>query len=158
MDAKYITPFIEAAETVFLDFFQIKPDVRKPYWVEGTDIREWEVSAIIGIAGETRGCVVLSFSKMAAEKLTSILVGRPISALEDDVVDTIGEVVNIIAGNAKKGLEQYKLMISLPSVVRSKEHNITFGGKEIPVIGIPMDTPHGLVHLSVGLENIITQD
>ena len=158
MDAKYITPFIDAAEAVFQEFFQLKPEIRKPYWVEPSDIKEWEVSAIIGIAGETRGCVVLSFSKMAAEKLTAILVGRPISVLDDDVVDTIGEVVNIIAGNAKKGLEQYKLMISLPSVVRGREHNITFGGKAIPVIGIPMDTPHGMVHLSVGLENIITQD
>lgn len=158
MDAKYITPFIEASDGVFQEFFGIKPEIRKPYWVDSADIKEWEVSAIIGIAGETRGCVVLSFSKMAAEKLTSILVGRDISVVDDDVVDTIGEVVNIIAGNAKKGLEQFKLMISLPSVVRGKEHNITFGGKQIPVIGIPMDTPHGMVHLSVGLENIIKQD
>ncbi|THB67203.1 MAG: hypothetical protein D6B26_01855 [Spirochaetaceae bacterium] len=37
-------------------------------------------------------------------------------SISDDAADAIGEVVNIIAGNAKKGLEQYVLTISLPAL------------------------------------------
>jgi chemotaxis protein CheX len=155
MDTKYITPFIQATETVFKDFFKILPKLEKPFWMDDDEKTVWEISAIIGIAGEARGNVVLSFHENTAMILTGIVTGKSSGIVMDDVIDAIGEVVNIIAGNAKKGMEEFKLMISLPTVVRGQQHRVFGCGKNIPVIGIPFMTEHGPFLLSVCLENVI---
>jgi chemotaxis protein CheX len=156
MDIKYIDPFIKATLNIFKDFFNVQPEVEKPYIFDKEQNHPWDISAIIGIAGEARGAVVLSFTAELVNILTSRLTGRTISEIDDDVVDTIGEVVNIVTGNAKKGLEEYRLMISLPSIVRGENHKILWPVKNTPVIAIPFKTEFGEFNLSVVLENIIT--
>ncbi|MBN2533260.1 MAG: chemotaxis protein CheX [Spirochaetales bacterium] len=156
MEIKYINPFIEATKGVFFNFFNKTPDVKTPYLIRKEEPHKWDISAIIGIAGEARGAVVLSFSKFLATYLTSILVDREVKEIDDDVVDTLGEMVNIIAGNAKKGLEEYMLVISLPSIVTGINHEIRWpGSRNISIIGIPFHSSCGEFTLSVGLENII---
>ena len=155
MDVKYINPFIDATINVFTEFFGIIPEVQKPYLMKLDEEHDWDVSAIIGIAGQAKGAVVISFTKKMAAKLTSILVKKEIKDVDIDVVDTIGEVVNIITGNAKKGLEEYRLMISLPSIIKGNNHRVAWPSKTIPNIGIPFKTPHGQFTLSVALGNII---
>ncbi len=156
MEIKYINPFIDAVGRVFKDFFKITPDVLKPYIVKKDEEHNWDISGIIGIAGEAKGVVVISFSKNIALKFVSILVDKDITDINEDVTDAIGEVVNIIAGNAKKGLEEYRLMISLPSIISGPEHKIIWPGKNIPIVGIPFSTSYGDFNLSIGLENIIS--
>ena len=158
MDKKYIMPFVEATDAVFMDFFREKPRLLNPYLIKRTETIDWDISGVIGIAGQTRGGVVISFSNSLACSLTSKLVGYSIPEINDDVIDTIGEVVNIIAGNAKKGFESYRLMISLPSIVKGNAHNIAWPGKNVPIIGIPFSIQEGEFILAVGLENIITNE
>jgi chemotaxis protein CheX len=158
MGIHYVDPFIESTINVFREFFGITPEVQKPYLVRPDEERNWDVSGIIGIAGEAKGAVVLSFTESLAKELTSRLTGMPVTMFSDSVTDAIGEVVNIIAGNAKKGLEQYRLVISLPSIVLGKKHLISWPARGIPIIGIPFKTPLEPFHLSVGLENIITYE
>jgi chemotaxis protein CheX len=155
MDVKYIEPFIDATYGVFEDFYKEKPELQKPYLVEKNGKHDWDISAVIGIAGESKGVVVISFNAQMAYRLTSILVGHQVTELDDDVVDSIGELVNIVAGNAKKGFESYKLMISLPSIIKGKNHEIAWPNKQIPIIGIPFKLTDGIFNLSIGLEDII---
>jgi chemotaxis protein CheX len=156
MTVQYIDPFIAATINVFKEFFAVTPEVQKPYLIKADDPHNWDVSAIIGIAGEAKGAVVLSFTESLASLLTTRLVGDSVTTLSEAVTDTIGEMVNIIAGNAKQGLEQYRLVISLPSIVKGKNHFISWPSRGIPIIGIPFKTEFEPFHLSVGLENIIT--
>jgi CheY-specific phosphatase CheX len=76
---------------------------------------------------EARGVVVLSFYDEMAIGITERLTGKVIRNFTDDVVDAVGELVNIIAGNAKAGLEDYKLMISLPSIIQGS--TTKYGGR-----------------------------
>lgn len=154
MDIKYIEPFVEATRNLFQDFFQELPEPQTPYLLGREEPHEWGISGIIGIAGDTRGVVVISFPEKTAREMVGRLVDRVVTEMDDDVTDSIGEVVNIIAGNAKKGLEEYRLSISLPSVVVGRDHRISWPGG-IPIIGIPFRTSAGRVHLSVGLEDLI---
>jgi chemotaxis protein CheX len=158
MAAKYIDPFIGATVNVFKELFQLEAEVQKPYLVKAEAEHNWDVSAIIGIAGEAKGAVVLSFTESLAKALTGILVGQGTAVTADMVTDAIGEMVNIVAGNAKQGLEQYRLVISLPSIVKGKHHVIAWPARGIPIIGVPFKTSLEPCHLSVGLENIITYE
>lgn len=156
MNIRYITPFIEAVSGAFDQLFELQPRALTPYLATKEEILDWDISGIIGIAGEARGLVVLSFPADLAQDLTSLLTGSTKSTMDDDVIDTVGEVVNIIAGNAKKGLEEFRLLISLPTIVQGPHHQVTWPSGPIPIISIPFSTSRGHFGLSVGLENIIT--
>ena len=71
-------------------------------------------------------------------KLTGILTGSEHKELDDEVVDAIGEIINIIAGNAKRGLEEsFRLVISLPTIVRGPGHTIMWPNEQARIICIP---------------------
>ncbi len=155
MDTKYIEPFVDATIKIFEEFYCETPEVRTPFLFEKNKDLNWGLSAVIGIAGETKGVITISFPKEMIIKLTEKLVGYAIKEIDDDVIDSTGEVVNIIAGNAKKGLEQFRLVISLPSIVKGDNHIISWPSDSMPIITIPFVVTLGTFHVSVGLENII---
>jgi chemotaxis protein CheX len=155
MQIAHIEPFIEATVGMFHDMLGMEPEYLTPYLLNKDIKQDWDISGIIGIGGDAKGVVVISFSSELAAEITSALVGRKVNGDDPDVVDAVGELVNIIAGNAKKGLEQYRLNISLPSIVRGFEHRVVWQS-DISIVGIPFKVSAGKFHLSVGLENIIT--
>ncbi|MCL2791837.1 MAG: chemotaxis protein CheX [Spirochaetaceae bacterium] len=158
MKKEYIMPFVEATQNVFQDFFGVTPELDTPYIVKKEETSNWDISGIIGIAGESKGVIVLSINEQLVTALTSRLVGRKITTLDDDVIDTIGEITNIIAGNSKKGFEEYRLKISLPSIIRGREHTVFWPKQDIPILSIPFSVPEGKFMLFVGLEKKITGD
>ncbi len=155
MDTKYIEPFVEATVKIFEEFYNETPEMKKPFLFNKDENLGWDLSAVIGIAGETKGVITISFPQDLIIALTEKLVGYEVTEVDDDVIDSTGEVVNIIAGNAKKGLEQFRLVISLPSIVRGSNHKISWPSNSMPIITIPFKLSLGTFHLSVGLENII---
>lgn len=157
MSIKYIEPFVEATINVFRDFFGEAPVAQKPFLLKREEEQGFELSGIIGIGGDSKGVVVVSLPEALAAKLTGKLTGQAVTGVTDDVMDTVGEIVNIVAGNAKKGLEQYRLLISLPSIVRGHSHQVAWPSG-IPIVGIPFSLKDGQFFLAVGLENIIKDE
>jgi len=155
MEIGHIEPFIDATVGMFKTMLNMDCEYLTPYLLNRDTKHDWDISGIIGIAGDSKGVVVISFSEELAIEATSRLVGRKVTADDPDVIDAVGELVNIVAGNAKKGLEQYRLSISLPSIVRGFDHQVAWKS-DIPIVGIPFKASAGKFHLAVGLENIIT--
>jgi chemotaxis protein CheX len=122
---KYIQPFVDVCESVFRDFIGAELMTERPYFADKNDPHDWDISAVIGLTGEARGAVV-------------ILTGSEHEDLDDEVIDAIGEIINIIAGNAKRGLEEsFRLVISLPTIVRGKKHTIMWPNEQARIICIP---------------------
>ena len=115
---------------------------------------QWDISGIIGLAGEILGVVVISFPTTLALKLVSFLEKRETKIIDESVVDLVGEIINIIAGNAKKDLEEHKIAISLPTVVRGSRH--TFPGLSgTPMVAIPFTCEKGEFSLQVSMKNLL---
>lgn len=155
MDIAHIEPFIDATVGMFREMLGMEPEYLTPYILPKDSNHGFDISGIIGIAGDSKGVVVISFNSELARFITSQLVGKEIGDDDPYIVDAVGELVNIVAGNAKKGLEEYRLNISLPSIVKGFDHRVAWP-TETPIVGIPFKLPQGRFHLSVGLENIIT--
>jgi chemotaxis protein CheX len=135
---KYIQPFVDVCESVFRDFIGEELLTERPHFADKNDPHDWDISAIIGLTGEARGAVVISMKKNLALKLTGVLTGSEHPDLDDEVVDAIGEIINIIAGNAKRGLEEsFRLVISLPTIVRGTGHTILWPNEQARIICIP---------------------
>jgi len=135
---QYIQPFIDVTKSTFKDFVGADVNVGRPYFSQKDAPNEWDISGIIGLSGEARGAVVISMKCALAARLTDMLTGTTHSSIDDEVVDAIGEIVNIIAGNAKKGLEEaFRLIISLPTIVRGPGHELKWPHEQARIMCIP---------------------
>jgi chemotaxis protein CheX len=153
MKAKFINPFLNATMGLFRDFLGMDVSSGKPYILD--DPKELsDVSAIIGLAGETTGAVVLSFDHDTALKVVSLLAGKTYAFLGSEVLDGVGELVNIIAGNAKKELLDFRISISLPGVITGNSYRINWP-RGIPVITIPFTSDIGNFSVNVSLKEAV---
>jgi len=135
---QYVQPFITVCKDVFKELLGETLDVKPPYFMDKEKIAEWDISAVIGLTGEARGAVVISMKDALGFELTKILTGKAHKVLYSDVVDAAGEIINIIAGNVKYDLESaFKLVISLPTIVKGKNHTINWPDSLTRVICIP---------------------
>jgi chemotaxis protein CheX len=151
---QYIQPFIDVSVNVFKEFVGCDLVAERPYFENKDAVNEWDISAVIGLTGEARGAVVISMKTELAAKLTEILTQTPHTGLDEEVVDAIGEIVNIIAGNVKRWLEEaFRLVISLPTIVKGREHTINWPHNQARIVCIPFRIfENQRFHLSVAIE------
>ncbi len=150
MDVSYVNPFIRATLELFKNMLQMEVTKGKLRLKQGEQPTH-DVSGIIGLSGEAQGSIAISFPKVIALKVVSAMLGTPIKTVDADVTDAIGEMANIIAGNAKKELSEYKLTISLPNVVVGKQHTIS-APTGTPTIIIPITGKVGEFAIEVALK------
>lgn len=151
MQVKYINPFIKSSVNLFKGYLGLNIAADKPFLrTDPQDLEE--VSGIIGLAGETTGAVVLSFSRGTAINIISLFARHKYNALTNEVIDGVGELVNIIAGNAKGELEQYRIEISLPGVITGKSYSIHWP-EGTPVVAIPFRSNVGNFSVNVSLRD-----
>ncbi|MCA9271397.1 MAG: chemotaxis protein CheX [Planctomycetales bacterium] len=146
---EYINPFVAAAANVFKTMLQCELERGQPY-LKGHAQPDYEISGVIGLSGRATGTVVLSLGRDVALSAAEAMLGQRPEQLDADVVDTIGELTNMVAGAAKSSLEQLEMSLSLPSVIMGKNHTVEFPRGVTP-IGIPFASEWGAICLDVGL-------
>ncbi len=150
MDVRYINPFVIAIRRVFETMVHTPVTIGKPSLLDGQKSVA-DVSGIIGLSGDVSGSVVLSFPSEVACKAASAFAGTTITQDSPDFADAIGELANMVAGNAKTQFEGKNVSISLPSVIVGKEH-IVSQSRINPRILIPCETPLGPVYVDISLK------
>jgi len=121
MKAEYINPFVESTGEVFTTMLSCAPswgDIR----LDVGDSGPFEISALIGLTGTAKGTVEMSFPDTTAVAICNRLIGQENSEVNEGVIDALGEMVNMVAGSAKAKFKGHKINISLPTVVRGKNH------------------------------------
>lgn len=149
MDVRFINPFISATTAVFRTMVHMEVTVRKPHMITEPGTRS-DVSGVIGFSGDASGCVVLSFPTDVACQAASAFAGVPIDESHPDFSDAIGELVNMVAGNAKKDFVGMNVSISLPSVIVGKGHTVS-SSKICPRLVLPCETVCGPFEVEVGM-------
>jgi chemotaxis protein CheX len=151
INVDYINPFIEASITTFQTMANIVP-VREKVFLKGDGEETYGVSGIIGLGGDATGAVVLNFPEQVAIAAVSKFVGEEFTSISSGVVDGVGELTNIIAGDAKNRLAQkgYKFEIGLPKIVTGRNY-ITAQNRAIPCVVISFTSDIGKFCLEVSL-------
>ena len=136
---QYIQPFVKVCESVFHNFCRIDVKPGRVYFLTREEYEKlWDISGIIGLSGEVSGAVAISMGDQTAVSITKSLTGKEHSSFDNDVTDAIGEIINIIAGNVKKDFEEeLRIKISLPSIVKGKNHSIVWPSEKTRIICIP---------------------
>jgi chemotaxis protein CheX len=148
VDVRFINPFITSSRQVFDMMIHLPLKIDKPS-LRTHGAPHYAVSAAIGIGGAMKGCVVLGFSQQIALALASGLMQKPHTALDSDCVDALGEIVNMIAGSAKKMLPGGLSTLSVPNVILGS-HQIQYPAG-VPVIVIPCRIPIGQFVIEVAI-------
>ena len=151
---RIIQPFIDVSKNVFQELLGIAISDSRPYFVESGSIADGDISAIIGLTGDTRAAVVISMKKDLAVRITEMWTGSEHKDLDDDVIDAIGEIMTIIVGNVKKNLgENLRLISSIPTFVQGQDHEIKWPGIHGQFIRIPFKIfSNSAFSLSVAIE------
>lgn len=150
IDPSYIKPFVVAAKNVFETMIEVPFRLGKPTLKKGSDVPPHEISSIIGVSGTVNGSVVISLTHEIAFRLVSALIGDEVTELDENCTDAIGEIANMIAGNAKTDFPSDKNAISVPSVVVGK-HKVSYPSG-VPVITIPCILDEGEMFIEVALK------
>ena len=112
------------------------------------------VTIIVGVFGFLVGQVVYSMAQEVADRLVDKMLGE--ASLEKDsimFIDTLGELANMITGNATAILNQNKenaLKITTPAIVTGKNLNVNLIRKPTLVLGL-IASP-GPIEVSISLE------
>lgn len=153
MKVEYINPFIDSTKKLMEIMVGIQQFEKKSITVENRLASMFDVSAVIGVTGDCDGAIVLSFSEGVAQEMLSRLLGEPVFDFNDDVCDAVGEMVNIITGNAQAQLQEggmNDLNRSVPTVVLGKGQTIKVA-PGTPCINIEFSTEMGGFALQVCL-------
>ena len=136
-------PFVKATVNVFSTMARIEPKPGKPF-VKKDRTAQGDVSAIVGFTGAKNGSISVSFSKKCAVAVVKAMLGDDVQDIVQDAKDAVGEVTNMISGQARASLAEMGLLFqgSTPSVIMGDNHTITHITSQ-PVVCIPFETDHG---------------
>ncbi|MCA9276175.1 MAG: chemotaxis protein CheX [Phycisphaerales bacterium] len=156
MDASYITPFMTSIQNVFSTMFQLPVSIGEPS-IKTDKKATHDVSGIIGVSGEMVGTIVLSMPADAAVSIVNLFTGMEMDPDSDDFADAVGELVNMISGNAKAEFQRKGVSISCPSVVIGEDHRVSTPSGTACVM-IPCSTDCGEVVLEIALREAAEVD
>lgn len=153
INARHVNPFIDAAMKVVKQISGI--DVRRGHLSYKAKVEpSYGVSIIIGIYGFLVGQIVYSFDNSLAERLVDVLLdGKSPSEKKIMFIDTMGELANMITGNATALLNQSRdlaLKITTPAIAMGDKISISLVPKPALVLGLY--TQYGRIEISVALE------
>ncbi len=152
MDANIINPFIYATVNVLETMASTRDEAGKPY-LKKDQVARGDVSGVMGITGETRGTISVSFTETSILAIVSNMLGEEIKEMNEEIKDAVGEITNMISGQARKKLDEQgmSLQAAIPSVVMGKNHTITHI-TTFPIIAIPFSTDNGEFTIEVCFE------
>lgn len=156
MDPNFITPFIASIQNVCSTMMQLPVTIGEPRVKEGPGT-SYDVSGIIGMSGDITGAIVLSFPKATAVRMVQLFTGSELQPGNPDFADAIGELTNMISGNAKGMMGKKRVQISCPSVVVGAGHMVT-RPRDVPCIAIPCTTDCGELIIEVCIQETSKPD
>lgn len=143
MDISLAIPFIKATIEVLTTMASMTPEAGKPFVKRG-DTAQGDVTGMVGFTGDKNGTFSITFTKRCAVQLVKNMLGDDIQDILGDVKDAVGEVTNMISGQARKGLAEggLKLAGSTPTVIMGDGHTVAHITRG-PIMSVPFTTPHG---------------
>ncbi|THB67600.1 MAG: chemotaxis protein CheX [Spirochaetaceae bacterium] len=153
MQANIINPFLTASIDLFSQMFGVQAEPGSAYVIKDQIHHRWEISGVLGITGDHQGIVAFRLPRLLADKLLEKSGVKTANEKDrkDMVNGMVGELTNIIAGNASNKFEEHDLDISPPVVIIGEHHEIAWP-KIGPVVGIPFNTSFGPFEINVCLK------
>lgn len=150
MKVEYINPFFLATTDVFKTMLSLEPQRGSLRAVEEL-VPVSEANVVIGVTGALRGSLLYSFPREMALEMVYIMSGMRMNELDVFVSSALGEVANIISGNALTYLSQNDLIcdIAPPQLIIGTSGSLSMSTEKAVVL--PLHTDIGTFEISISL-------
>lgn len=150
MKVDYVNPFLTAAYRVLEQ--EVKTTAaRGDLTTQNTYYTTTDMTAMIGVTGDVEGVILLGLANQTARKLLEIWTGEPVPLIDRVAQSAIGELANMISGQAITLLEGagFHCKISPPTLVIGRGALIA----TVPVrrVVVPLTGPFGSIQIGLAL-------
>lgn len=149
MNVKFINPLLESTVAVLSTMAMIDATPGKPS-IKADGIPLGDITGLIDLSGaQARGSLAISFSQPAILAITEKMLGDKLEAIDDTVIDVVGEITNMITGNAKRLFSELgvEFDLTLPSTLVGKE-SLQHSVSGQPIL-LPFTTSAGEIYVEV---------
>ena len=133
INVEFINPFLIATVGILRDMCQIELKVEKPY-IKTTEFADDSILIMIGLTGEMRGQVIIALTiQNACDVASKMMMGMPVTELNDLSISAISELGNMIMGNTATILSTKGIGIDItpPTICRGNLSITTSYAKNI---------------------------
>ncbi|MBA4366254.1 MAG: hypothetical protein C0403_01265 [Desulfobacterium sp.] len=144
VDANMINTFLKATLEIIHDVAHLSYKVQKIYR-KNDEKGRGDVTGIIGLKGSGKGTVAVTFDQGTILYIVSKILDMDTKDIgEDIVIDTVGELANMITGRAVRILAEkgFDLVLTVPKVVHGPDHKVVHQASG-PIIAIPYSSEQG---------------
>lgn len=108
-----------------------------------------EISSVVEIKSQSfRGYLTISFDKESYLEVISAMLMEEQTEINEDNQEAVGEINNIIFGNAKKEIAAYGVELAVPKVIVGHNHKLAFVPGSAGMI-VPFTTNKGKFYVTV---------
>lgn len=150
MKQEYVNPFLTPAQMVWQKEFGCPLKIQAAEAVSNQYTTD-DVTAIIGISGKLEGNVLYGFSTGLVSEIIKRMVGEEFDSRDPIALSALGEIANVITGNAATQLAAsgYACDISPPVILEPIGATLTAG---VPKqIQVTFESEMGLLRVRIGL-------
>jgi chemotaxis protein CheX len=147
VDVRYINPFIEATINVLKTMAFVTSKPGKPY-IKKSQTATGDITGIIGLSGDREGSLSITFTFPCIKGVLENMIGEVYDEINEDVSDAVGELTNMICGDARNKLEAQNINLTagIPTIITGQGHTITHVTKSA-IIVLPFTTDYGAFSL-----------
>ncbi len=145
MDVTFINTVIKSVANVLEQMTQMEINAGKPKVKQPMEEAEGVVTGVMSMTGKDAvASVALSFSKEAALALANKMLPDEHHDIDHMVIDLVGELANMVIGDAKRQLQETGLdfSLSLPVIIYGPNHLIAHKANA-PVLAVPFFIDEG---------------
>ncbi|WP_313758649.1 chemotaxis protein CheX [Tissierella sp.] len=150
MKAEYVNSFYKATQDVFR--LMLDTDVERGNLQIVEDmVCSREANIILGVTGDLKGTILFSFTKDMTLEMVKIMSGMEMDEIDNFVSSALGEVANIVGGNAVTNLTNHNYIcdIAPPQIIIGEYKSISMANKK--ALLMPLKTPIGEFDINIFL-------
>jgi chemotaxis protein CheX len=142
MRVEYINPFVEAAFNIIKEVLQCEI-IRDELYLKKSTQPVMGVAAIVGLAGDVEGRVLIDMSQETAIKVASTMNGEELTTLD--------ELANMVTAQAVTKLHDlgFKFDLTPPAIITGE--NMQVSDINVEALIVPLGLPHGKIEINVAI-------
>ena len=150
MDVRLINPFARATKHVFKLIVGCSLTADRPQAFATLPPGDTTANAIITLRGGASGVVMLRFPSPVVLSVGMAFAGTDVT--RDDAYDALGELANMVVGNAKQELAGQLVEVSIPKIAVG-DRELGEVAKLSPWLCIPFTATLGQFFLSISISS-----
>jgi chemotaxis protein CheX len=157
MRVDYINPFTVSAFSVLKDVFKDLPDAgvkQGQISLKSTTKAIMGVAAMVGLAGDVEGRVLLDMPKETALAVAGVMNSEKFTSFDEMAKATIQELANIITAQAVTKLHDlgFKFDLTPPALFTGENMEVSTNLGEVEALIVPIELgPYGKIEVNIAI-------